>query len=210
MNLQMPINDYELLYMIYQDDEMAMKYLLDKYDNYLWSTVNRIFDNENISIKEEYHLEARSKLLEAVYNYKDNTGASFMTFMTVIINRKLRTLRNRSMIKQNVNQASLSLDWVIQEESPVYLSEIVEDRKENEPAFQVEMIRLAEIAESFVAELSLEDRKIWNKMINNVPYQVAAEELNITCKKYDNRVFRIKKRFVKCLKDLDEVEGKYD
>ena len=198
------INDYELIYMIHQEDENAMKYLLQKYDAYLWSLAGRNWQDTFFGLdKEDCHLEAQIKLIDAVFLYRETAGASFMTYATMIINRRLSTLRrNAQREREQLAQGVLSLDWFVGEGESSYLVDMVENNQSTfDPAYHMEYSRLVRLIDDYVNGLSKEDRKIWSMMTRDISYQKASEQLQITRKAYDNRVYRIKKKFMKCLKD---------
>ena len=197
------INDYELLYMIHQDDETALKMLLEKYDRYLWALVLEKWNRNWPGLDEQdVYMIARAKVVEACNNYNEAKGASFQTFMTMCVLRRLATLR-RAVYRelQGIPRYPLNEVRVKEQEGPFLYEMIENNQKLFDPDFYAEYRDLLRKAQMFVEGLSSEDKKVWNYMMHDVSYKEAAELLNITRKSYDNRVYKIKKQFQRYLKE---------
>lgn len=192
------LNDYELLYMIRQQDEMAFQYLFKKYEYYLkaliaenWKCSFSLFDESDL-LQLSY-----LKVLDAVDCYRENKDCSFLTYMTLCVVRYLAGLR-RMEIR---HKPPFSLQNEIREASRV----VYEDRLENnqrlyEPSYYIEFKSLLEKTKEFMNSLNEKDKKVWECLTAGLSYKEAAKRLEITTKAYDNAVYRIKKKFNRYLK----------
>jgi len=197
------INDYELLYMIHQDDEAALRILLEKYDRYLWALIREKWNKNWPNLDEQdVYMIAQAKVVEACNNYNEAKGASFQTFMTMCVLRRLATLRRTAYRElQGIPRYSMNDNKVKEQEDNFFYDVIENNQKLFNPDFYAEYRDLLRKAQIFVEGLSSEDRKIWTCMMHDLSYNEAAALLNISRKSYDNRVYKIKKQFRRYLKE---------
>lgn len=101
------LNDYELLYLIREKNEYALKLLYNKYHCFICYKVSN-YSKTNYDF-DDYYNEAISAFLEAIEEYKDNTR--FITFLNICIERKLYNYKeslNRK--KYTISNTSSRLD----------------------------------------------------------------------------------------------------
>lgn len=114
------INDYELLYLIsdIQDDEVVC--LLNKYEPFMkkkcmkWKSV---LDKLNIEM-EDLQQEVRIVFLEAIKNFKEEKNTVFYTYLSTIIDNKIKNIIRKMNTSKNIDAASC-----------VSLSSICDDRE---------------------------------------------------------------------------------
>lgn len=192
-------NDYELLYMIRQQDEMAFQYLFKKYESHLkmliakkWNCSFSLFD-ENDLLQLAY-----LKVLEAIEAYNETRECSFCTYMTMCVLRKL-TSQRRTELRHRI--VSYSLQKEVHEASETLYEEKVENNQSlYNPSYYIEYKLVLAQMKKFVDSLSEADKKILNCMTEGLSYKDAAARLEMTPKGYDNAVYRIKKKLNQYLK----------
>lgn len=89
-NLYKGWNDYELLYLIHDHNEVALDLMLKKYQNYIEIKLSkhRIPYGE----REDFVQEGLLLLVEAIEKYQDSHQTSFFHFFDVMLNRKFSRL----------------------------------------------------------------------------------------------------------------------
>lgn len=192
------LNDYELLYMIRQQDEVAFQYLFKKYELYLkvliaksWNCSFSVFD-ENDLLQLSY-----LKMLDAIDAYNEIKECSFCTYVTMCVLRKLTALR-RIELRRNT---SFSLQNEVREASGIAYEEKLQNNQcLYEPSYYIEYKLVLARFRKFMDSLSEKDRKIWDCMTSQLSYKQAANRLDMTVKAYDNAVYRIKKKLNRYLK----------
>ena len=102
------INDYELLYLIsdIQDDEVV--YLLSKYEPFIQKKCNKwkmVLDKLGIEI-EDLQQEIRIVFLEAIKNFKEEKNTVFYTYVSRIIDAKIKSLVRRMNSNKNIISSS--------------------------------------------------------------------------------------------------------
>lgn len=79
-------NDYELLYMVNDHNDMvALDILLKKYEKYIYKLVHRFFYYERE--KEDYFQEGILVLYKAIKTFDDRYNKTFMRYFEVLITR---------------------------------------------------------------------------------------------------------------------------
>ncbi len=92
------LNDYELIYLIRDYNEIALNLLLKKYMPYIRA---KIYDyNVSHKCQDDFFQECLMTLHDAIYSFNEYKGASFYTYMNVIISRKIIRLYKASNIPE--------------------------------------------------------------------------------------------------------------
>lgn len=178
-------NDYELIYMIRENDEDINEFLYSKYS----SVVKKI--------SSKYYLYARDRGVEfddlvqegyiglssAINSFKENMDSTFYTFACLCIERQIRTFCKKvGSNKQEILNQALSRDYdnLVQIYSSSYLS------------FDKEFMS----KESFVSYknlFSLKHSTVFELRYNGFSYQEISELLDIPINTVDSRLCKIRK-----------------
>ena len=195
------LNDYELLYMIYQNDDLSFNELSKKYESYIIYLVDNVYRTDPCGIsKEDCIQECRLRFYEAVNSYRDDRNCSFLTYITVCVKRKMMGFQRYK--HQYVQRAigNLSLDMMIGEDEQSYLIDNIKcPDKMLEPEYRTRYNDSVKKVNEFLASLSDKDKKVWEMMNTDLTYQQAADRIGITKKMYDNRCQSIKRRVIKAV-----------
>ena len=93
------LNDYELIYLIRDYNEIALELLFAKYKGWIFKKINefKIFGME----RDDFFVEAQMCLYEAIKRYKEEFNVCFFNFYNVIVTRKFIKL-SKELITYNI------------------------------------------------------------------------------------------------------------
>lgn len=137
------MNDYELLYYIYQKDEEALEMLMEKHQKDIFFIVKRTIEkyNYHCSTSDEFNEMIHIGTLElyrAIYNYCDDGRCSFRVYAQKCIEMGIRKyLRHRRGIVNYLMSNALSLDEEIREGEGIYYVDSVQNQNKE---FEGDMI----------------------------------------------------------------------
>ena len=182
----------EILNRIRSNDNVAFEEFLKKHEKIIQSVIN-LFNLEYGDFKishEDLFQEGTIAFYEACKNYDKKYNTKFSTFAYVVIKRRIHHFYY-SCLKKYQNEV-YSIDALESQDyySPIAsnlvsdngLNYVLDDKKD----------RINKILSS----LKNEDKQILNMRINNYSYNEIPKHLNINKKRVDNRLFRIKQRFL--------------
>lgn len=140
---------------------------------------------------EDLYQEGLIALHNAYKNYNPKQNVKFSTYAYMIINRSLHRYYYQQIT--HYQNESYSLDNVELYDH----NKLIGDNLVGDHGLRYELEDKKTMADKFFTILSLEDQHIVALRINNNSYKEIAEKLNITVKRVDNRLLRIKDRFTK-------------
>ncbi|MGX8832773.1 sigma-70 family RNA polymerase sigma factor [Amedibacillus sp. YH-ame10] len=184
-------NDYELIYLIHSNDEIALRLLLEKYEGFAKATIKRYKKNMDRKICYDDLMQlARIKLLQAVDNYRvDCDVAFFCYYADVFRNAMIDDYRERFTYKSACERFTLSLDMQVRDiyEQYTYL-DIMESQTTEIPATVCDRILKAK------RKLSPMEKRIFDLRMQGYTYVQISQQLQINTKKVDNTLRKIRKQ----------------
>ncbi|MFP4177682.1 MAG: RNA polymerase sigma factor [Acholeplasmataceae bacterium] len=87
------MNDYELIYLIRQHDQIAFSYLIDKYSRLIWKNVHLLELSKGDS--EDFYQEGLMMLVKAVNTFNERYNKTFTRYFELILKRKFYALKRR-------------------------------------------------------------------------------------------------------------------
>lgn len=185
--------DNELTYYLHDNDnyEDAINLLYDKYKYIIEVLLNkykRVFYALNIDI-DEVKQEANLAFSYAIHNYNGDKDASLSTFITLVVERKIRgIIKSYETIKSKINNETISLN----SSNNVSLENFIGDET-YEPLKKIENLDTIKYINKEVKNiLSKTELEVYNLMIEGLNYQEIAIILNKTPKQIDNSIQRIR------------------
>ena len=120
------MNDFELLYYIYQKDEEALQLLMKKHEKEIYFTVKRVMEKCNYicetsdEVEEMMHL-GNLEFYQAIYKYCDDGRCSFGVFAQKCVEMEVRKYirHRRGVINYQISKA-FRLDERVKEEEGMY------------------------------------------------------------------------------------------
>ena len=184
--------DNELTYYLHDNNEEAIDLIYDKYKyiiDVLLNKYKRVFYALNIDI-EDVRQEANLAFSYAIYNYNQDKEASLNTFITLCVERKIRSvIKKYESIKNRVFSESISYDNT---KNDITLENILGDDT-YEPLKKIENIDTIEYIDNNVKNLlSKCELEVYNLMKDGINYKEIAIVLGKTPKQIDNTIQRIR------------------
>jgi len=188
----MEYSDNELTFHLHDNCEEAIDLIYDKYKyiiDVLLSKYKRVFYALNIDV-EDVRQEANLAFSYAIYNYDEKKDASLNTFITLCVDRKIKTIiKKYETIKSKVFSETISYDNT---KSDISLENIIGDDT-YEPLKKLENIDTIEYINNNVKNiLSKSELEVYNLMKDGINYKVIADILGKSPKQIDNTIQRIR------------------
>ncbi len=197
-------SDEELLMMIDTGDETANELLFNKYKHVidiLIAKYNSIFYKLGIERQEAYS-EALYSFTDSVNSYSVNKDASFSTFLTLCVKRRLiKLVRKYSTEKSKFYSSIYSLDYVY-DGLDVPLVEVLPDSTNKDPLNKITQEEDVELLNLKIREkLSSMEYEVYEYMLDNLNYNEIALILDKNPKQIDNAIQRIKLKIKEILEN---------
>lgn len=189
--------DYELAYYLHDNNEDARDLIYEKYKYIIDVLINkykRVFYALNIDI-EEVRQEANLAFSYAIYNYNENKETSMSTFITLCVERKIRSIiKSNETTKSRIHSESISLN---NSNNDVNLENFIGDET-YEPLKTIESIDTIKYINNETKNiLSSSEFEVYNLMIKGLSYVEISNILNKTPKQIDNTIQRIRNKLKK-------------
>lgn len=187
-------NDYELLYLVSENNEDAYERLFAKYSYLISGTAKyyyNLYKNYNLSI-DELEQEGRIALYDAIRDYKEKYNTKLITFIgTCLKNRMNCYIKKMSAKKVRMLLSSLSLDNCDLTSCSTY-NEIL--NKELEKSLIL-----------FKNDLDFIDANIFEMYYNDYSYKDISTLLEMNIKQIDNRLLKIRSKLKSYLRKNDLI-----
>ena len=185
--------DNELTYLLKDNNEIAQDILYEKYKFIIDSILNkyrRVFLAYNIDL-DDVRQEANLAFSNAINTYDENKEASLNTFITLCVERKVRTIiKSYETVKSKVRSETISLN----NNDELNLENLIGDET-YEPSKTIENIDMLKYINKEVKNLlSKSELEVYNLLIQGLNYQEIANNLNKKPKQIDNTIQRIRKK----------------
>ena len=187
------INDYEVLFMVREQNEDAQELLYNKYYNLIDIITKKYYKQASILGVENKDLmqEALIGFSYAINKFKDDYDNNFKSFLTLCIERRiskfLRTL-NKNNNKMMINY--LPIDKLEDSNNINKISDI-----NNNPSIRYEELDyFNNIIMNAYNRLSDQELKVFKLLIKGLSIKEISTNLNISYKSVDNTIQRIKNK----------------
>ena len=188
----MEFSDSKLIEMVREKDENAKDYLYQKY-RYIIETELKKYSFVSKKFGIDYHdlyQEADVGFSDALVRYKDNKNMALSSFITLCVDRRIRTyIRKYTTQKNKIISETLSLEYIYDKTSSP-LSDLISDNNENNPLDNIQK------------SLSPSEKEVYDLMITGLKYDEIAIILNKKPKQIDNAIQRIKSKINIILKKM--------
>ncbi len=120
------MNDYELLYYIYQQDEEALEMLMERYRRSVYFISKAILDRTDYKLERSDEMDdiiqlGYLELYQSIYAYRDDLNCSFAIYSQKCIEMGVRKYIRGKRGRQNYEDArALRLDEKVMDEGAVY------------------------------------------------------------------------------------------
>lgn len=191
-------SDYELLYLIRQNDEEGLEQLLQRYHKTIWAIVHSLVPRPvpyEIDLDDLYQ-EGTLGLMDAITNFKEEKQVSFGSFARICIDREIRSmLRKYRSNSYRLLSRAVSLDMSISEDDHLTLMDTVAiDRNDSNPVYITHINWAMEQIPLIREGLPDYQWQVYKMQSFGYSYREIAEALNISEKDVDNVMQKIKKK----------------
>ena len=191
------INDYELVYQIRENDECAYNTLFNKYSFIVNKLAYEYYNkNKNLGIElDDLIQEGFFAISTSIKDYNQDASL-FYTYVVLCIRREMeRYIKYNRRNKQMVLNTAISLNQFIDDNSELLLEDVIESSYNLEDSIcnsdffnRIFMYR---------HNLSFEESLIFELKFNQFSNREIATLLDISYKKVDNCLRKIRNKFVK-------------
>ena len=192
-------NASELLYMSHLCDSYAYKALFRMHEPMIAAIVCTYIKRYAgcAFCKDDLLQEGRVALLYAIWTYRNDRGAKFSTYASVLVKRKIQRYVIQ-IVRENDRMKTERSDGMINETSPFY-DLLPSDKSMGCPdyycSYKVGLEKLVRL----VGKLGENDRKTLQECMSGYTHKQSAEKLGLSLKSYDARLHRLRRKFKKCL-----------
>lgn len=198
-------NDYELLYLISENNEEANEVIFKKYNpiiEYYAKKYLPLVSNKGIDYNDLYQ-EGLIGLNSAIEGYRDQKDIKFSTFAFICIKRRIfSAIRIASRKKHSILNDSYSIEDNINSDNMTYYDVISDDEDNIE-----DKIINKEMKEEFNKRLNTDltsfEREVYNLRINGFSYEEIAKALDKTIKSIECTISRIKIKLRKIIEEIN-------
>lgn len=193
--------DSELLYMIHQQDEWALQYLIRKYQPMIRGMIRSHYELQDCGVSpsafcEDLQQESCVTIVKAAERYREDCACSFKTFLTQCLRKHyIAVYRHSKSARDAAFYQCESLDLLINEDHAGYKIDYVPSQDRfTDPAYLFKLSQSAEIMKEMKRFLTNEEWTVLTLILQSTPYVQGAKLLGCSRKTYDNKVFRVRCR----------------
>ncbi len=190
-------NDYELLYLVSENNDDARDIFYSKYENVIKikaSKYKKYVESMGYDFSDILQ-EGRLGLTNAINSFKEHKDVQFHTFANLCIDRQLATfIRDISRDKHKLLNTSISLDSTTNSVGRP-LTEIILDERNVDPELSfIEAEEKEELYNKIDDILTTTEKDVFDLRIQGFSYKEIANILDITPKAVDGTISRIKNK----------------
>lgn len=199
-------NDFELLYLVSENNEDAKDMFYDKYENIIKmkaSKYKKYVESMGYDFNDILQ-EGRLGLTNAINAYRDQKDVRFYTFANICIDRQLVTfIRSISRDKHKLLNNSVSLDSTTNSVGRP-LTEIILDDKNIDPELSfIEEEEREELYKKIEEKLTTIEKDVFDLRVQGFSYKEISSILDTTPKAVDGCITRIKNKLSNII-DIDK------
>ncbi len=194
-------NDYELVYQVRENDDVAYDTIIEKYSHVLDMFAKKYLHiNHNICLEyDDLYQEGLYGLLSALNNY-DSNDTLFFTYASLCIKREMeRLVVTQKRNKQMILNSAISLNEVIGPDTDITLEDVIPSKSLLEDEY-ISKVSYNELVE-FKYQLDFIDSLVYELKINNFSITEIAQLLDLTYKSVDYRLGKIRKHLLSYIKN---------
>lgn len=194
-------NDYELLSYIGEQNEEAGEILYKKYQPLITSIATRMYSQ----IKNKCGIELSDLVQEgmvgfsyAIQSFDESNGAMFYTYAKTCIERKIiSTIIASQRLKHRILNESISFNAEAEHKEQIDIDVFLLDNSMNPEKLLISTEDEEELQHKIYYRLSDQERQILELRVNGFTYIEIANLLDISKKKVDNTIQRIRMKLRK-------------
>lgn len=197
MALYKNLNDYEVLYMVKEKDEVAQNLLIEKYGPLIRKLASKYRKHAKSSGLEmdDLYQEGYMGLLNAAEKYNEDGGAMFYTYALISINSKLLNCIRRAVTDKNtILNKGISLYQNVNGETDAELIELIENVNAEKPEEKLIETEMQELVKKFIYFLEFPESLVFELSYNGFKQQDISELLDIAPNLVRNCLYKSRKK----------------
>lgn len=196
------LNDNELIYMCYENNEEAENIIINKYKNCIVSILKGYLKEYNIIGVEvaDLYQEGLIGLMHAIKSFNKEKDVTFYTYANTCIRSSIvSAMRQTFRMKNRILNNSFSLDKLIEDSNHSYY-EIFKDESYDPNRVLLKEEENSEIINAIKSRLSRSELVIFELKLKGLNNTEISELLNKSKKYVENTMFRINKKYKELFK----------
>lgn len=194
-------NDYELLSYIGEKNEDALEILYKKYQPLIINTATRLYNQAKRKSGLELSDLVQEGMLgfsDAIQHYDDKNGTLFFTYAKTCVERRiLSTIIASQRLKHKILNESISFNFEAQHQEQADIDILLSDNSMNPELLLISDEEEKELQLKIYSHLSDQERQILELKVNGFTYEEIAQLLDLSKKKVDNTIQRIRNKLRK-------------
>ncbi len=199
------IDDYELIYLVEENDENALNILYDKYKPIVDLKAKKYLKyGKKMGLEyEDLYQEGMLGLSEAIASFNQEKNAQFKTFANLCMERQIFSLLKKANRKKHaLLNDSVSLDEKINEDENTLLDIFFEKGTNPSELYEYKEGKKV-LFEKIYSILTPLEKEVFDLKINNFDYNEISQLLNKSYKSVDSSIQRIR---IKVRKIIEEIQ----
>ena len=191
------LNDNELIYMCYENNEEAENIMIDKYKNCILTILKGFLKEYNIIGVEvaDLYQEGLIGLMHAIKTFDREKDVTFYTYANTCIRTSIiSAVRQTFRMKHRILNNSYSLDKLIEDSNHSYY-EIFKDESNEPNRILIKSEENIELINTIKSKLSNSETVVFELKLKGLNNAEIAELLNKSKKYVENTMFRINKKY---------------
>ncbi len=196
------LNDNELVYLCYENNEDASALLIEKYKNCILNILKEYLKEYEIRGMEvaDLYQEGLIGLIHAIKTFKEEKDVTFYTYANACIkNSIISSMRQSFRKKNNILNNSYSLDNLI-EDSNYNFYDIFKDENSDPSELVLDKEETNDIINKIKSKLSESENEIFELRLKGLSNMEISSLLDKDKKIIENTMYRINKKYKELLK----------
>lgn len=197
-------NDYELLYLISENNEDAKEIFFEKYRPIVEVKAKKLFPyirNKGYELSDLIQ-EGMIGLSNSINDFREQKNVKFSTFANICIDRQLYSfIRDCSRQKHKILNDSMSIDSDYNKNGVPLVDAVYDEQNKNPEDSFIELSDKIELYENIKNMLSDREYEVFQLRMQGFTYQEIASLIGGTTKSIDGAISRIKQKLGNINKD---------
>jgi len=203
MSTYRDLNDYEVMYLVEEQDENAKELLFNKYRPIILKIAAYYKNDANKCGLELDDLvqEGYLGLYGAIQTFDESNNVLFYTYALISIRSKiLNVLTVKNAVKHRALNYGISLSKIVSPDCETCLIDVLDNKNAVLPHLMVEENELFQIIRNFLLSLSFNQSLVFELKLNGFKNNDIVQLLDMSPKSVNNTVFQIRKKLKNYLK----------
>lgn len=199
------LNDYEVLYMIKENDELAYNAMYDKYHPVISGIArkySKTFKHLDVEYEDLYQ-EGLCALSNAIREFKETNNCLFYTYLLVCVKREMeKYIKAKGRLKHRLLTDAISIDQDISS-TDLRLGDIIPDKNVNIHDSLIKNMTYKKILD-LKYEMTFNQSLIYELKLNNFSNSEIATLLDVSYRVVDNVLKKIKRKIKKYINEEEQ------